>query len=178
MRRSACAEVHACGKRRALAARDRSRRAVRPPRSRAQARRAAKLRAEFKVPDKRFWHIRLTALAHCRDWEAIDELARERKSPVVRARARTARAQACGMATDGAPRPIAPHAAQGYGPFIDACLEMGEAAEGRKYVPRLGTPREKATYLVRLGCAAEAREVAVIAKDAELLESIARKELR
>lgn len=67
---------------------------------------------------------------------------------------------------------------QGYGPFIDACLEMGEAAEGKKYVSRLSTPRLRATYLIRLGCPAEAREVAVVAKDADLLESIARNELR
>lgn len=72
----------------------------------------------------------------------------------------------------------APNRVQGYGPFIDACLEMGEAEEGRKYVARLPTPRQKATYLIRLGCPAEAREVAVLAKDADLLESIARNELR
>lgn len=55
---------------------------------------------------------------------------------------------------------------------------MGEPAQGKQYVARLPTPRQRATYLVRLGCADEAREVALLAKDAELLESIAKNELR
>jgi len=113
-----------------------------------QGRRAAKLRSEFRVPDKRFWHIKIRALASCRDWEALEELARERKSPV------------------------------GYGPFIEACVAAGNLEEGKKYISRLGSAREKATFLVRFGCVDEARELAVLSKDSQLLESIARDELR
>jgi hypothetical protein len=54
---------------------------------------------------------------------------------------------------------------------------MGALERGKAYVGRLATAREKAAYLVRLGFPQEAREVAVLANDAGLLESIARNEL-
>jgi hypothetical protein len=54
---------------------------------------------------------------------------------------------------------------------------MGAMAEGAQFVVRLASAREKATYLVKLGRVQEAREVALLSKDAaELLESIARNE--
>lgn len=52
---------------------------------------------------------------------------------------------------------------------------MGAVAEGAQFVARLASAREKVTYLVKLGKIQEAREVAMLSKDAaELLESIAR----
>lgn len=43
---------------------------------------AAALRKQFGMPDARFWWVRLRTLAEARDWEALDALASEKKSPV------------------------------------------------------------------------------------------------
>lgn len=54
---------------------------------------------------------------------------------------------------------------------------MRAIAEGAQFVARLASAREKATFLVKLGKVQEAREVAMLSKDAaELLELIARTE--
>ncbi|GAA5930093.1 hypothetical protein JCM3775_004513 [Rhodotorula graminis] len=44
--------------------------------------RADKLRAEFKVPDKRYWYLKLRALISLRSWDALDAFARSKKSPI------------------------------------------------------------------------------------------------
>lgn len=63
---------------------------------------------------------------------------------------------------------------QGFAPFVDACLEQSEPSHARRYVERLTSAHERVGYLMRMGLPQEAREVAVQAKDAELLERIAR----
>ncbi|BGP40027.1 Vacuolar protein sorting-associated protein 16 [Rhodotorula kratochvilovae] len=44
--------------------------------------RAEKLRGEFKVPDKRYWYLKLRALIALRDWDALDAFAKSKKSPI------------------------------------------------------------------------------------------------
>ncbi|GAA5842533.1 hypothetical protein JCM9279_003610 [Rhodotorula babjevae] len=44
--------------------------------------RADKLRAEFKVPDKRYWYLKLRALISLRSWDALDAFSRSKKSPI------------------------------------------------------------------------------------------------
>ncbi|KAI8351246.1 Vps16, N-terminal region-domain-containing protein [Mortierella sp. GBAus27b] len=46
-----------------------------------QGNRASKVRSEFKMPDKRFWWIKLRALVEIRDWEGVATLAKS-KSPI------------------------------------------------------------------------------------------------
>lgn len=44
--------------------------------------RAAKVQSEFKVPEKTFWWIRLRALVAARLWGELEEVAKNRKSPI------------------------------------------------------------------------------------------------
>ncbi|KAH6849896.1 Vps16, N-terminal region-domain-containing protein [Chaetomium sp. MPI-CAGE-AT-0009] len=44
--------------------------------------RAKKLQSEFKVPEKVTWWIRLQALVAKRDWNELEEISRQRKSPI------------------------------------------------------------------------------------------------
>ncbi|ORX75377.1 hypothetical protein K493DRAFT_247355 [Basidiobolus meristosporus CBS 931.73] len=44
--------------------------------------RATKLKSEFRVPDNRYWWIRLRALVEIRDWEELEKFAKSKKSPI------------------------------------------------------------------------------------------------
>lgn len=44
--------------------------------------RAERIRAEWKVPDKRWWWLKLKALAKTHSWEAIETFAKSKKSPI------------------------------------------------------------------------------------------------
>ncbi|KAI4205136.1 MAG: hypothetical protein LQ348_001198 [Seirophora lacunosa] len=44
--------------------------------------RAAKLQADFKVPEKAWWWLRLRGLVAKRDWGEIEEVSRQRRSPI------------------------------------------------------------------------------------------------
>ncbi|CAL1699596.1 unnamed protein product [Somion occarium] len=70
------------------------------------AKRADKVRSDFKVPDKRFWYVKLHALTETRDFEALDAFARSRRSPI------------------------------GYQPFVRHLIRKGHAKEAANYVPR------------------------------------------
>ncbi|KAI9248907.1 Vps16, C-terminal region-domain-containing protein [Sporodiniella umbellata] len=47
-----------------------------------QHNKASKVKADFKVPDKRFWWVKLRALVEARDWENLEKLAKSKKSPI------------------------------------------------------------------------------------------------
>lgn len=44
--------------------------------------RAQKLQSEFKMPDKTYWWLRLRALVAKRDWGELEEIGRNKKSPI------------------------------------------------------------------------------------------------
>ena len=44
--------------------------------------RAKKVQSEFRVPEKTFWWLRLRALVAKRDWAELEEMAKNRKSPI------------------------------------------------------------------------------------------------
>ncbi|KAI0918848.1 hypothetical protein AcV7_006962 [Taiwanofungus camphoratus] len=46
------------------------------------SKRADKLKSDFKVPDKRFWYVKLQALTAVRDFEGLEAFARSRRSPI------------------------------------------------------------------------------------------------
>jgi len=46
-----------------------------------QTNRASKLRSEFRIPDKRFWWIKLKALVKTNDWEGLEKFSKQ-KSPI------------------------------------------------------------------------------------------------
>ncbi|XP_066266739.1 vacuolar protein sorting-associated protein 16 homolog isoform X3 [Branchiostoma lanceolatum] len=78
---------------------------------------AEQLRKEFKVPDKRFWWLKIQALAEGSDWAELDRFAKSKKSPI------------------------------GYEPFIDVCLKHQNRYEANKYVGRIPDPGKVKAYI-------------------------------
>lgn len=71
-----------------------------------QGSRASKVKSDFKMPDKRFWWIKLRALVEIRDWDGVATLAKSKKSPI------------------------------GYEPFVEECVKAGQFTEASKYIQR------------------------------------------
>ncbi|KAI0346441.1 vacuolar protein sorting-associated protein 16 [Trametopsis cervina] len=46
------------------------------------SKRADKVKSDFKVPDKRFWYVKLHALTEIHDWDGLDAFARSKRSPI------------------------------------------------------------------------------------------------
>ncbi|KAL0240233.1 hypothetical protein I308_106782 [Cryptococcus tetragattii IND107] len=44
--------------------------------------RAERVRADWKVPDKRWWWVKLKALAEVKDWDGLEGFAKSKKSPI------------------------------------------------------------------------------------------------
>ncbi|GJP57382.1 hypothetical protein CLOM_g16400 [Closterium sp. NIES-68] len=74
---------------------------------------AQKLKSDFKVPERRYYWLRLQSLARSRDWEGLDKLSKERR-PLVGLRA-----------------------------FVEACVEQGALLEAAKYVGRIGDAADR-----------------------------------
>ncbi|KAG0177300.1 hypothetical protein DFQ28_006131 [Apophysomyces sp. BC1034] len=71
---------------------------------------AMKAKTEFKVPDKRFWWIKVRALVEVRDWENLEKLAKNKKSPI------------------------------GYEPFVEECIKAKQYQEASKYILKCDPP--------------------------------------
>jgi vacuolar protein sorting-associated protein 16 len=65
------------------------------------------LRKDFKVPDRRYWWMKVLALSEIGDWNELDRFSKSKKSPI------------------------------GYEPFVEACIKNGNVAEGQKYMSRV-----------------------------------------
>ncbi|GAV88113.1 Vps16_C domain-containing protein/Vps16_N domain-containing protein [Cephalotus follicularis] len=100
---------------------------------------ASKVQKEFKVSEKRWYWLKVFALATIRNWEALEKFSKEKRPPI------------------------------GYRPFVEACIDADEKSEALKYIPKLADPRERAEAYARIGMAKEAADAASQAKDGELL---------
>eukprot|EP00040_Diaphanoeca_grandis_P031802 m.191021 g.191021 ORF g.191021 m.191021 type:complete len:861 (-) comp32419_c1_seq1:81-2663(-) len=67
---------------------------------------ANKLRKDFKVPDKRFWWIKVKALADANNFSELERFSKAKKSPI------------------------------GYEPFVDECIAKNNGFEAKKYIPK------------------------------------------
>ncbi|XP_076030223.1 vacuolar protein sorting 16 isoform X2 [Oratosquilla oratoria] len=95
-----------------------------------QIKEAEKLRAEFKVPERRYWWLRVLAHAEASHWEELSNFAKNKgKSPI------------------------------GYEPFVDACLKFNNVSEAKKYAPKVSN-ENRVTYLVKCGMLEEAAKAA------------------
>ncbi|KJA15614.1 hypothetical protein HYPSUDRAFT_1068261 [Hypholoma sublateritium FD-334 SS-4] len=79
--------------------------------------RADKIKSDFKVPDKRFWYLKLHALTVARDFEGLDAFSKAKRSPI------------------------------GYEPFVHHLVETGYAAEAVAYVARCDSPKRAELYV-------------------------------
>ncbi|KAF7389798.1 hypothetical protein HZH68_011655 [Vespula germanica] len=68
---------------------------------------ADKLRSEYRIPERRYWWLRIQCLAEKGLWNELEKLSKSKKSPI------------------------------GYEPFIDQCLKYNQDQEGKKYLPRV-----------------------------------------
>ncbi|XP_071521416.1 vacuolar protein sorting-associated protein 16 homolog [Panulirus ornatus] len=68
-----------------------------------QIKEAEKLRVEFKIPDRRYWWLRILAHAQSSQWEELANFSKNKKNPI------------------------------GFEPFFDACLKTGNKSEAQKY---------------------------------------------
>uniref|UniRef100_A0A336MYR0 Vacuolar protein sorting-associated protein 16 homolog n=1 Tax=Culicoides sonorensis TaxID=179676 RepID=A0A336MYR0_CULSO len=67
---------------------------------------ADKLKSDFKVPDRRYWWLRLQVLAENDKWDEIEKFSKTKKSPI------------------------------GYEPFVEIALNHNNLTEAKKYLPR------------------------------------------
>ncbi|KAI0325164.1 vacuolar protein sorting-associated protein 16 [Cubamyces sp. BRFM 1775] len=82
------------------------------------AKRADKLKSDFKVPDKRFWYVKLQALTAVRDFEGLEAFARSKRSPI------------------------------GYEAFVKHLVEKGHPKEAATYVARCDGPKRADLYVL------------------------------
>ncbi|XP_015590032.1 vacuolar protein sorting-associated protein 16 homolog [Cephus cinctus] len=68
---------------------------------------ADKLRSEYKLPDRRYWWLRIQCLAEKGLWNEMEKFSKSKKSPI------------------------------GYEPFMDECLKYNKETEAMKYLPRI-----------------------------------------
>ncbi|CAM9402118.1 unnamed protein product [Chrysoparadoxa australica] len=104
---------------------------------------ANKLQQRFKVPEKRFWHIRIKAMAACGQWKALQALAAERKSPV------------------------------GYKPFAAVAIKYERPPEEISgYVDRIVNADDRFQMLLDAGSNEKASEMALKSKDPRKLVEV------
>ncbi|KAL2169766.1 hypothetical protein VTG60DRAFT_5662 [Thermothelomyces hinnuleus] len=112
--------------------------------------RAKKIQSEFKVPEKVAWWIRLQALVAKRDWNELEEISRQRKSPI------------------------------GWQPFYNLILQAGNPRLAATFIPKCTDlePGQAVVMYEKCGMRVKAAEEAVKIKDAEawtrLLEAAGR----
>ncbi|XP_069181353.1 vacuolar protein sorting-associated protein 16 homolog isoform X2 [Procambarus clarkii] len=68
---------------------------------------AEKLRAEFKIPERRYWWLRVVAHAEAGHWEELANFSKNKKNPI------------------------------GFEPFVDACLKNTNKIEAQKYAMKV-----------------------------------------
>ncbi|XP_063068517.1 vacuolar protein sorting-associated protein 16 homolog [Engraulis encrasicolus] len=78
---------------------------------------AEQLYKDFRVPDKRYWWLKLTALADKEDWEELEKFAKSKKSPI------------------------------GYLPFVEVCVKRHNKYEAKKYVSKVTPEQKVKAHL-------------------------------
>ncbi|XP_030369960.1 vacuolar protein sorting-associated protein 16 homolog [Scaptodrosophila lebanonensis] len=78
---------------------------------------AEKIKSDFKVPDRRYWWLRIRTLAENHKWDDLEKFSKSKKSPI------------------------------GYEPFVEVCMEQENAREARKYIARCREDRKVYWYI-------------------------------
>uniref|UniRef100_A0A9J7ZN93 Vacuolar protein sorting-associated protein 16 homolog n=1 Tax=Cyprinus carpio carpio TaxID=630221 RepID=A0A9J7ZN93_CYPCA len=78
---------------------------------------AEQLYKDFRMPDKRFWWLKLKALAEKEDWEELEKFSKSKKSPI------------------------------GYLPFVEVCIKHHNKCEARKYVAKVSPEQKVKAHL-------------------------------
>ncbi|XP_067617235.1 vacuolar protein sorting-associated protein 16 homolog [Eurosta solidaginis] len=78
---------------------------------------AEKIKNDFKVPDKRFWWLRIITMSEKYKWDDLEKFSKSKKSPI------------------------------GYEPFVEVCLNQNNLHEARKYILKCRDDRKAHWYL-------------------------------
>ncbi|XVF20922.1 hypothetical protein REPUB_Repub12eG0045500 [Reevesia pubescens] len=157
---------------------------------------AMKVKTEFKVSEKKWYWLKVFALATIRDWDALEKFSKEKRPPIGKPRQRKGvwvmtggRVFESDLCCFGENFPFVGRQLQvalvcikfgskrgereywfwGFRPFVEACIDADEKGEALKYIPKLADPRERAEAYAQIGMAKEAADAASQAKDGELL---------
>ncbi|KAG5349976.1 hypothetical protein C0989_000951 [Termitomyces sp. Mn162] len=82
------------------------------------SKRADKVKSDFRVPDKRFWYLKLHALTTLGDFEALEAFSKSKRSPI------------------------------GYEVFVRHLVDTGHPREAVAYVPRCDGPKRAEMYVL------------------------------
>lgn len=104
---------------------------------------AATFSKKFKVPEKRFYRVKINALAETHQWDALQKFSQEKKNPP------------CGFKV-----------------FAVACLREGEKQMAEAYTARITAVDEKFETLIHLEMYNDALQLAIKLKDPEKLTSV------
>lgn len=77
---------------------------------------AEKLRNDFKLPERRYWWIRIQILSETFQWDELEKFSKSKKSPI------------------------------GYEPFVEVCIKRGNTAEALKYIPKCRDEKKAKWY--------------------------------
>ncbi|XP_065372038.1 vacuolar protein sorting-associated protein 16 homolog [Calliphora vicina] len=78
---------------------------------------AEKIKSDFKVPDRRFWWLRILSLSSKHNWIELEKFAKSKKSPI------------------------------GYEPFVEVCLKQNNLTEARKFIIKCRDDRKSHWYI-------------------------------
>lgn len=78
---------------------------------------AEKKRTEYKVPEKRFWWLRIQVLSETYQWEELEKFSKAKKSPI------------------------------GYEPFVEVCLKQNNVEEAKKYLSKCRNDKKIKWYI-------------------------------
>ncbi|KIX08743.1 uncharacterized protein Z518_03400 [Rhinocladiella mackenziei CBS 650.93] len=106
------------------------------------SKRAAKVQSEFRVPEKTWWWLRLRALTAARLWGEVEEIGKNKKSPI------------------------------GWEPFYNEILGAGNTRLASSFIPKCTglQPAERIEMWIKCGMIVKAGEEALKAKDMNSLE--------
>ena len=106
--------------------------------------RATKIQSDFKIPEKTWWWLRLRGLVASRKFDELEELSRQRKSPI------------------------------GWEPFFNEVLSAGNQRLAAVYVPKCTslTAQERSDMWMKCGMTGKAGEELVKIKDVNALEEL------
>lgn len=102
----------------------------------------------FKVPEKRWYWLKVFALATTRDWEALEKFSKEKRPPIGKLLTsflfESAESRLSAWPIKGT---FCFVIQPGYRPFVEACVDAEEKNEALKYIPKLTDPRERAEVI-------------------------------
>ena len=78
---------------------------------------AEKMKNEYKVPDRRFWWLRIQVLAENFQWDELEKFSKLKKSPI------------------------------GYEPFVEVCLKQQNILEAKKYLTKCRDDKKIKWYI-------------------------------